>query len=291
MATITSSPPSSDSVTTKAAGIPVPPRAGEGSGNKSRQLWQVPIFLAGVGALVGVCLGRPLGGDHTVRQIDRMLANARKSLSQPDSDGKEAADIARRALDSAPAFPGRQATAEFLLGSAEVRRAERGSPLESADFWQSARRHLEEAERLGVAERDRGLLQYRLAKTLFFTGEEPQRVVEQLASAVDAAEDHAEGYRLLTEAYLRLPKPNVEEALKANERLRSVLQITPEQQALAQLQAGELNIRLGGPKRRVKVLEKIGPQAPAGIARARVMRAAFKPKASGKRRPISGSCC
>ena len=274
MATITSSLPSTDIVTTKEAGSPVAVRAGEGSGNSSRQLWQVPVFLAGVGVLVSVCLGRPLGGDHNVRQLDRTLANARKILNQPDGDPREAANLARRALDSAQAFPGRLATAQFLLGSAEVRLAERASTLEGAEFWKSARRHLEEAERLGVSESDRGLLQYRLAKTLFFIGEDPQLVAEQLASTVDAAVDHAEGYRLLTEAYLRLRKPNLEEALKANERLRAVFQITPEQQALAQLQAGELNIRLGRAEAARKVLEKIGPQAPAGVlAQARVIRA------------------
>ncbi len=270
MATITAQTPSADKV------MNAPARGGRAQENPSRPLWQTTVFLAGVGALVFVWLGRPLGGNVSSRQIVRELEISRQHLGRPDGDARTAADHARRALEQADALPDRQAEANFLLGSAESRLADGAPAIEAVEFWKSARRHLEEAERLGVPAGDRGRLQYRLARTLFYTGEEPESVAEHLASSVDYAEDRAEAYRLLADAYLRLPPTaaNLEAALAANEKLRMVFPIAPEVQALAQLQGGELNIRLNRAELARKILEKISLQAPAGVlAQARVLRA------------------
>jgi TolA-binding protein len=273
MATITAEAPGPGKGTA-AADRSSAARGGREPDNAGRQLWQVPVFLSGVGLLALVFTGRPFGGSHSLRDVDRELEAARRLIDRSDGDARAAAQHARRALERAGTFPDRRAEALFLLGSAEARLADRAPGLEAADFWKSARSHLEEAERLGVKEQDRGRLQYRLAKTLLYTGEDPQRVIEQLASAVDMADDRAEGYRLLAEAYLRLPEPNLKEALAANEKLRMVFSISPELQALAQLQAGEILVRMGKAEAARKVLEKIGPQAPAGVqAQADVMRA------------------
>jgi tetratricopeptide (TPR) repeat protein len=272
MATITAQAPIADRVTNAAppslsrpGAPPVPP---------TRPVWQVPVFLAGVALLVGVWVGRPLVGNPAARQVDHELARARELLHRQDADGQEAAEHARKALELAGSFPGRRAEALFLLGSAESRLAERAPANESLELWKNARRDLEEAERLGVPEHDRGRLQYRIARALFYSGEPPQDLVERLASSVDVADDRAEGYRLLADTYLRLPEPNLKEALAANEKLRMVFPIAPEMQSLAQLQAGELLVRLGrGPEARA-VLGKIrAAQAPAGVlARARVIK-------------------
>jgi hypothetical protein len=230
-----------------------------------RQLWQAPLFLAGVGLLVFVWMTRPFAANDSGRGVDRELDLARQQLGRSDGDAAAAADHARRALEFAEAYPDRRGEALFLLGSAEVRLADRVPELEAAGFWQSARQHLEEAERLGVKESDRGRLQYRLAKTLFHTSADPSLVAERLAASADNADDRAEGYRLLTEAYLRLPQPNLKEALAANEKLRMVFGIAPELQALSQLQAGELLVRMNKAEAARKVLETIGPKAPAGV--------------------------
>ena len=226
-----------------------------------RQLWQAPLFLVGVGVLAFVWISRPFAANQAGRAIDHELDAVRQALGRSDGDPGAAAEHARRALDLAEAYPDRRGEALFLLGSAEVRLADRLPDAEAVGFWQSARANLEEADRLGVKESDRGRLQYRLAKVLFHSGADPKLVAQKLAGAVDMADDRAEGYRLLTEAYLRLPEPNLKEALAANEKLRSVYPISPEFLALAQLQAGELLVRMNKADAARKVLEKIGSRA------------------------------
>src|SRR5947209_8169708 len=96
------------------------------------------------------------------------------------------------------------------------------SSADTAGAGEPARQRLEEAERLGVPEGDRGRLTYRLGKVGYHTRDDPQRVAERLAQGAEQAEDRAEAYGLLTEAYLRLDPPDLLRALEANKRLRQV---------------------------------------------------------------------
>src|SRR5262249_223307 len=90
----------------------------------------------------------------------------------------------------------------------------------------------------------------------------------------DSADDRAEGYRLLTEAYLRLPEPNLKAAIEVNEKLRLVPKLPPEAQAQAQLQGGELLVRLHRAEDARKVVKNISTQAPPRVlSQARVLRA------------------
>jgi hypothetical protein len=267
MATTTAPTPSPE-------GIQSPPNRSTPEPAPPRRLWQVPLFLGGITILTLVTLLRPFGVDPVGRHIDRELQAAEKILNKPEGDGAVAAEHARHALELAEKHPDRLGAANFQLGSAELRLADSASANEAAEWWKSAREHLEEAERLGVPESDRDRLSYRLAKAWYYTGEQPQRVVDRLASIVDSVDDRAAAYRLLALAYLRLPEPNVKAALAVNEKLRQVPLIGPEVQAPAQLQGGELLIRLGRQDEARRVLEKIGNQAPPGVlARARVLRA------------------
>jgi tetratricopeptide (TPR) repeat protein len=241
------------------------------AGISPRPLWQAPLFVVGVAALAFVWLVRPFASDDGTRQAERDLNAARSLLGRSEGDPQKALTLAQRALDRGP--QSQAGEAHYLLGSAEARLAERATPNLAPDHWRQARAHLEEAERLGVSENDRGRLAYRRAKVGFRLGEDPQTVVNRLRAAADLAEDPAEAYSLLTQAYLRLPQPNLKEALKANEHLRTNLPRVPaEVLAPAQLQGGELLLRLKKPDEARKVLEKIGPQAPAAIrAEARVL--------------------
>ena len=239
------------------------------AGNEAppRQFWQAPLFLAGLALLALVCYRRSFSTDRTAKEIDHYLAEARQVLNRANGDCRVAADAARKALDLAAQYPDRQGEAFFLLGSAEVRLADRAPAPAAAEMWKGARHDLEEADRLGVGEPDLGRLHYRLAKTMFHTDADPKDVADHLAASVEMADDRAEGYQLLTDAYLHLPEPNVAAALAANEKLRQVYLISPELMGLAQLQGAELLLRLGPDRadEARKVLDKIGSQAPAGI--------------------------
>jgi tetratricopeptide (TPR) repeat protein len=238
-------------------------------------LWQAPVFVAGIAALAAVGLARPLAAHDPQRHLARDLAGARHLLNRPDGDAEEAAALAGRALAAAQRFPDRIGEAAFLLGTAHLRLAERAGPAEAARHWQLAREHLEEAERRGVPEADGGRLAYRLGKVGFYAHDDPQRVVDRLGAGMDQADDQAEAYHLLTQAFLRLPQPDLARALWANEKLRKEVPLVGEEVlGPARLLGGELYLRLKMYERARKVLEMVGEQAPPDLlARARVLRA------------------
>ena len=60
---------------------------------------------------------------------------------------------------------------------------------------------MEQAEKLGVPESDRPKLTYRLGKTGFWLGANPAQAASNLAQSVKSADDPAEGYGLLAQAY------------------------------------------------------------------------------------------
>jgi tetratricopeptide (TPR) repeat protein len=228
----------------------------------SRQLWQVPTFLAGLLAIVGVYLARPLWHDTDAQLLERDLAQARKLLERPDAPLGRVLELATRALERADQFPQRAGEAHFLLGSASLRRARDNSPAE----WDTACSHLLQAEALGVPDADRPHLAYRLGKVLYHTGADPQRVIDYLVASVeDAADDPAEGYAMLAQAYLRLPQPNLQAALEANQKLLDLPTLNDEILAPARLLRGELLLRLEQPAEAQKVLQRIRPSSPPAV--------------------------
>ena len=60
-----------------------------------------------------------------------------------------------------------------------------------------ARTHLEQADRLGVADSDRPKLTYRLAKTWLLLGLDAAQVVAALQKSIELADDPSEGFGLL----------------------------------------------------------------------------------------------
>src|SRR5262249_40042167 len=143
------------------------------------------------------------------------------------------------------------------------------------DAWNSARAHLEEAQVLGIAETDATRLTYLLAKAWVHTNGEWTQIIDALERSIEAgADEPAEGYALLADAYLRLPERNVEAALKANEKELAVHYIGEELLAPARLLRGELLLELRRTEEARKVLANIGIQAPPGVlAKARYLRA------------------
>src|SRR5690349_9164988 len=65
------------------------------------QLWQVPVFLAGVAAIVGVWLARPLWHATEAQLLERDLKAARRELAEPVPDWPRVAELAEAALNRA----------------------------------------------------------------------------------------------------------------------------------------------------------------------------------------------
>ncbi len=233
------------------------------------QLWQVPVFFAGLVALAAVVVARLLWHENDAGRVARDLAAARALLARRDCPVERVQAYLAAALDR-PATAG---AAHFLLGSAYILLAYQGEP-GADDAWQKARAELEQAEALGVPEPDRPRLRYRLGKAWYHTQGDPAQVVAYLSDTVATADDPVEGYGLLTGAYLRLPEPDVAAALAANEKQLELPTLDESVLAPARLLRGELLLRSQRPDEAREVLKFIKPPAaPDLVALARSLRA------------------
>jgi tetratricopeptide (TPR) repeat protein len=256
---------------TAATASPSPPERAE---TPLRHLWQAPVFVLGVAALLVAWRMRPPAGPNLPRQLDEDLTVVRRELTRAEGDLSIAMERAQHALEIADAVPHRLGEVHLLLGTTYLRRGQIETAPLSDEYYQRARQYLEEAEHLGVPEEEQGRLLYRLGKIAYILKEDPKKIVERLAAGVEQADDPAEGWGLLAQAYLNLTPPNFQEALKANERLRQSPQVDERFLAPAKLQAGELLLRNGLPREARKVLEKISDDAPADVLlQARLLRA------------------
>jgi len=239
------------------------------------QLWQLPTFLLGALALTAVWATRPLWYDAELAKLRHDLALARRTLDEPRASVSNLTVILTDSVDRVGKYPKFTAELHFLLGSAYARLAAQMPADKSADMWKRARAHLEQAHTLGVAEIDLAPLMYRLAKAWFYTDGDPQQIVEYLTRSVDQVDERFEGYGLLAQAYLRLPKPDVRAALSATQR-QVHLPIEDERiLAPARLMQGELLLQLSETSEREaarRILSRIGPgAAPDIVRRARIL--------------------
>ena len=282
-----------------------------------RQLWQIPTLLLGLLTLSGVWLARPLWPPQADNG-GRVLLDLRQAVM--DRNLNQAVTLSEEALQCAEQNPHLAGEAHFLVGSLQVLLAEQTSA-ESPQQWQKARELLEQAQTQGVPEEDATLLMVRLGRAWAQTlgpGESPQRVIEALKVVEEETDPAApeeskpkgrdetaptsppegEGivdrvtvrtdpiemvriYTTLAEAYLQLPKQDIEKALKAYQK--AVQQPLDRDDLLApvRLRLGELLLDSGESvevrQQRVaaalEVLKNIGEKAPPALAaRARLLR-------------------
>jgi tetratricopeptide (TPR) repeat protein len=240
-----------------------------------RKLWQVPTFLLGVAATTALWQAQPYLRPSSVRHVEREIASARAALEAGDPDVDLALSKAQQILTQNPLSPEQQGTVYFLIGSAYVFLAEKSRDHPDMEAWRKARESLEKAAELGEATADHSRLTYRLGKAWFYTGAEPDRVIDSLSRSVEAgAESPSEGYRLLTQVYLQLPKPDVRAAIEANKKHLALSTEDDDHLAPARLLQGELLLKAQQRDEARKVLARIARTAPKEIySRARFLRA------------------
>ena len=256
-----------------ASATPTPVENDRPSGFSLRQLWQVPVFFLGLVAVLTACLTRGIAQRDPVRNMHQELAEARRLLHRRTDDPLDALRHAQNAVDNLMYDQGRAAEAFFLLGSAHIRAGEAAGATDAAVHWREAQQALQESERRGYGGDDAGRLQYLLAKTAFYTNDDPARVVALLKANKDQADDRAEALTLLTQAYLRLNPPDVKQALETNRLLRdTVPQIGEDVLGPAKLAGAKLLLRLGQRDEARKTLEKIAdPSPPPVLAEAHML--------------------
>jgi tetratricopeptide (TPR) repeat protein len=236
-----------------------------------RHLWQAPMFFLGLVTLLAGS-GLHLWRTRACPCAGHDLAHAR-CLLERDHNPAEAATLLQRIIERSP--PGKAAGEAYLLlgwAHAEMARGLNGDA--ALQSWREVREDLEKAENLGVAEEDCTRLAFRRAECAFHTGEEPGSVIERLGPIADEVDDRAEAYRILCACYLRLPRPDLDAALKANEQLRQLPLLSEDVLGPARLQGGEILFKLGRGREARKVLEKMSSDAaPELLAQARFLRA------------------
>lgn len=238
----------------------------ERSGFSLRRLWQVPVFVLGIVALVTVGLTRSLIAPEPARQLHHDLSEARRLLHHRSGDADEALRHAQQAVDAIMYDPSKAPEAFYLLGASHIRVAESSAGQAAADHWREAKQCLEEADRRGLAGDDANRMHYLSAKVGFYTNDDPRHVIALLRTNKESADDRAEAYSLLSQAYLRLNPPNLKEALLANEELRQkVPQVGEDVLGPAKLAGAKILMRLGRSEDARKTLEKINDQAPAAV--------------------------
>lgn len=230
--------------------------------DERRQLWQAPVFFLGIALIVAVPLVRKHWRPQGEPAIARQLAQARQALEKNPPDPTAALQYARKSLEGIDRFPQFAAEAHFLIGSAELRLIDLNAP-DSAALGQ-CRAHLEQADRLGVADANRPKLDYRLAKTAVLLGIDPAQGLAALTQSIDAADDAAEAYGLLAQAHLKLDPPDLAAALEATKQQLSKAAPGADARVLAQarLRLGSLYLKLNNAKEGRSVLERIGNDAP-----------------------------
>ncbi len=240
-----------------------------------RQLWQVPAFLMGIGALVIVVIVRPLSSDRDGRRFERQLQQLRSALSESVIEWKQSLAQEEEIVARAECFPDRAGTAHFLLGSTYLNLGETAGAIEAPNYRTAARRHLERAAGLGVSDDDGRLLSYRLARCWHLAGENPHGVIAALTPiANEGFAEAARAYTMLARAYLSLPVGDVEQALRYNSKLLALPTVNEELLAPARLLQGELLARLDRLTEARQVLARVGKDAPVLVrVQARTLRA------------------
>jgi len=223
------------------------------------QLWQAPVFVVGLAALVFTWIRHPEFPQSPGARLDQEIAEALHALE--DRDHYRALVLAQQSLEKAGQSPQLTGDIHFVLGSAHLMAAEVAPDGERAQTAARALADLQQADQWGVAKDRQPQLQYRLAVAQYMNGTDSKRVVEILENVLaNDPQDRLEGYRLLTRLYLAAKPPNLDAALRANEKLLGLALL--ENANSVRMQQGDILLRLKRFDEAVDVLNRI----PAGAA-------------------------
>ena len=235
------------------------------STNARRHYWQLPMFVAGIAAVLVAWKAFPpkqeSPGDGYRRDLSALSGQIEKR--PVDAASLEAQTLkVSAALDQ---YPSEAQRAHFLLGSANAVLAEYGPPEMADAFWLKATEHFTQCDPLQLAEKqDQAKYTFRAAKSAAALGVgHPASLVPALV-AIPPGEDVGERSRLLGETYLRLMPPDNK---KARDELTSFLSGSyrgnPATAAKMKLALAELCTKLNEPENARKWLKEIGTAAPA----------------------------
>src|SRR4051812_16627274 len=123
-------------MTAKAPLASVEPADARATGRPPLQLWQVPTFLLGLGCLVASWVTFHCGCTPSCWSLREVTA-ARQILSRPDGNVESAMALLTRVLEQGELASAQRGEVQFLLGTAQLRLADRAEPTLATAFYQA----------------------------------------------------------------------------------------------------------------------------------------------------------
>ncbi len=239
------------------------------------QLWQVPTFLLGLFAFIGVAASTPWRQNVewvTFREQIRALREGVKRKS--DADALVA--LAENVKTQLPSFRSYAGEGHFLIGSAYYRQGLKKAGKADKETWNTAVGHLEQAREFGVLDSDKSALDYRHGYALLQYQKDVPWAMELMMTTIEAeADQKLAAYRMLLETQLKQAKPNLDAALALSGRVVDLIPDSdPESAAKARFQRSDLFIKKGQRQEAMQELSRISPKASHGLRiKARLLQA------------------
>lgn len=233
---------------------------------KAGQLWQIPVFLLGLAALVSVVICRPLASSAHTHQFEQYVSQLRLALTLGVSDCKIALAHENELLALMERLPNRIGEVYFLLGSAYLRLGEAAQPAETVGELAVARQYLERAHAAGVSTTDESWLAFRLARCWTSAGADAGAIIELLGPAAnDQFEEAAAVYALMVQAYLRLKPPDSDKAIATQRKMLALPTANESFLSPARLLQAELLAQKQEFSESRSLLLRISPSAPLSV--------------------------
>jgi len=257
---------------TVTAAAPRPPRTRP---DPTRRVWQVPVFLLGLGAFLAAYTGLlPVGPPDPATAFRKEVAGLRTAAEKLPADPAEMKGRVARVAGALGSYPDHAPAAHFALGGGYVRLAETApSPGDAKNYWTLAKQHFDDVRPAQLPDTaDPPRLAYRAAKARAAALPPTATPAEidltrELLTRTPAGEDPGDGPRLVAELCLRVVPPD---AKKAKEALTAYIAdagpaIPPAAVERAKLRLSEIHLMLADSDGAKVWLGRIGRDAPADV--------------------------
>ncbi len=225
-----------------------------------RNYWQYPTFALGTVSVGAALYFVPPSSARPEGRFGRELAQLKTDLDRKSPDAERAARVASEAQD----HPAQASLARYLAGSAYLQLGET-KPDRAAEVAEAAEL-FKQVDAAQLPEPERAKLDYRQAKAEAILGTgDPASLAARLVAAPGGADD-PERRRLLGDALMRLPVPDLKRARDEwAAYLSGPTKQSAETVARTKLRLAQVCAALKQPEQARTYLKEIGPDAPADI--------------------------
>lgn len=243
----------------------------------TRNLWQWPMFLAGVGVFFAAWQGiLAVGAPPPEQALEKSLQSLRSTAEATSPDAAALKSLLATATAQAERIPTRSAQADYIIGSAYLRLAElTGDAAQARETAALAAQHLDRvaAQQLPNPADEEPRLTFRTLKAHAAAGMYSNTVDATLSTTARAlmftpeGEQPGDAPRLAGELFLSHSVPSLREARKAFEKyLKSAPLSTPSTTlAHAKLRLVEVLFSMNEIEEARQWLTQIGPDSPAEV--------------------------